>query len=978
MLFTGGMLGPLRARSIGPAVTSGRISDIAVVDASAKTFYVGAAGGGVWRTTDGGVKFTSVFDEYPQSIGAITIDQNHPDTLWVGTGESWTRNSVSVGAGVFRSVDKGRTWTNCGLVGTERISRIAIDPKNSNTLFVAAPGPLFADSDQRGLFRTTDFGTTWTKVLAGDARTGCSDIVIDPKNPKIMLASMWSFRRTPYSFVSGGAGSGIFRSTDGGTTWTRCSKGLPAAEMGRIALAMSPVDSKLIYASVEAKESAMYVSSDGGVSWEKRYTGSVVDVRPFYFSRLVCDPVHKNVVYKCGIRMYRSDDSCRTFENIAPAAHSDFHAVWIDPSNSEHILLATDGGVYESVEHGKTVRFMSNLPVAQFYHVSVDDATPYNVYGGLQDNGSWKGPSDADGGIANGDWKFVGGGDGFYVVPEPADPSVVYWESQGGNINRTNLRSKETKNIAPTPDDGTLKLRYNWNTPMVHGSASGVIFVGSQYLFKTTDRGDSWLRISPDLTTNDSLKLNQRDNGGLTLDNSSAENHCTITAIAESPRNANVLWVGTDDGNVQVTQNSGKTWANVTPPPPLLPKATWVSYVDASSYDEGSCMVTFDGHMNGDMHTYAAYTNDFGENWTFLPTLEVKGYAHVIRQDPVRKNLLFLGTEEGLWMSLDAGSHWISFRNNMPGAAVRDLAFQERDHALVVATHGRGMYVIDNLRVMRSIEPEKITGDVTLIPTTSAVRRQEGGAGRWFGGDAEYTGESRNDAPRVWYVLKERHVSGPFTISLKDSLGREIRSISASARKGLNSIDIALRRPAPLTAKSEVSATFGTFTGPLLSEGVYFLEFNKGGTKVMTTIEVVTDTIYGHSQAERAAQQQLVDHLYILNEELAVTVARVQMVRNSLPKSELRDSLVKLNRTLVNTKVGLVTGEEQLRETLASLYGEINGYLGGPSSSQLQLAKTLTDRVHIATAEVERLVAGATLETREQSESRLRKEAKRR
>lgn len=978
--ITGGMLGPLRARSIGPSVMSGRISDIAVVDTAPRRFYVGAAGGGVWRTTDGGVTFKPVFDEYPQSIGAISIDQKRPDTVWVGTGESWTRNSVSVGEGIFRTTDAGKTWSKAGLDSTERIARIVISSKDPNTVYAAVPGPLFSDSDQRGLFRTTDFGSTWTKVLAGDARTGCSDVIIDEKNPKILVASMWSFRRTPYSFVSGGPGSGIFRSTDGGATWARMVKGLPTGDLGRIALAVSPVDPKLMYASVEAKESAMYRSTDGGISWERRYVGSVVDIRPFYFSRLVCDPKDKNVVYKCGIQMYRSDDGGLTFTTIASAAHSDHHSTWIDPANTQHIILGTDGGVYESFERGKTVRFLQNLPVGQFYHVTVDEATPFNVYGGLQDNGSWRGPSNADGGITNGQWLFVGGGDGFHVAPERGDASVVYWESQGGNINRTNLRSKETKNVAPTPDDGSLKLRYNWNTPIIRGSSPGVIYVGSQYVHRSSDRGDTWKRFSPDLTTNDSMKLNQGDNGGITIDNSSAENHCTIYTIVESPIDASTVWAGTDDGNLQRTTDGGVSWTNYTGSFSGVPPGIWVTSIEPSPHDAATCFVTFDGHMRGDMRSYVYRTNDNGKTWTSITTADVKGYAHSIRQDPVQPRILYLGTEAGLWVSLDGGASWVAFRNNLPPVAVRSLAFQQRDHALAIATHGRGIYVIDHLDVLRALDPRSISDELTVLPTLPAVRSQGGGAGRWFGGDADYVGESRSESAVVWYFLKDRHVRGTFTIAVKDSSGKVIRSVPASSRKGLNSVELAMRGPAPLTATSEIGGAFGSLIGPLLPEGVYTVELNKAGLIRTTPITVVTDTAYGHSVEDRQAQQDLVAKLFVLNEELAITVGQVQAGRDTLKALQrdaaVVDTLDVLYRSLVNTKVGQVTGEEQLRESLSSLFGEVNRYLGRPSSSQETLASSLKVKVNEATERVQAILKPYGFETRSQIEDRLRKVAR--
>ena len=776
----------IRARNIGPAIMSGRVSDMAVIDTAPKKIYVGAAGGGVWKSTNGGVSFTPIFDDYPQSIGAIRIDQARPDTVWVGTGEPWTRNSTSVGEGLFRTTDAGKTWSKIGLDSTERIAMIAIHPKSPSTVFVAAPGPLFHDSEHRGLYRTTDFGVTWNKVLAGDRRTGCTDVVIDPKNPKIMLASMWSFRRTPYSFTSGGSGGGIFRSTDGGTTWTKMSKGLPSGDVGRIAIAMSPVDPKTVYASVEAKESGLYVSTDGGLSWQRRYVGGAVDIRPFYFSRIVCDPKDKNVIYKHGVGLYRSDDGGMTFGTVANSAHSDHHAVWIDPANTEHLLIGTDGGVYESLDKGRSVRFFGNIPIGQFYHVTTDDQQPYKVYGGLQDNSSWFGPSRKPGGIGNGDWQLVGGGDGFHVVVDRGNPDIVFWESQGGNIVRTNTKTGQSKTVAPKPDDGSMKLRYNWNSPIVRGTKAGVVYVGSQYVHRSTDLGESWKRISPDLTTNDSTKLSQEESGGLTVDNSSAENHCTVFTIAESPRSESIIWAGTDDGNLQVTTDGGASWRNVTPNVPGLPKATWVSCVEPSSHADATCFVTFDGHMTGDMTTYVYMTTDMGATWKPLSAPYLKGYAHVVRQDPRRSSSLYLGTESGLYISNDNGQSWTHFRNKLPMVAVRDLAVQSREEELVVATHGRGLYIIDNLDVLRSFDPKSQTEDITIVPPRPVQRTFGVGGSRWFGGDADYVGEDKSLAPRVWYILKDKHMRGNFVLRLKDSTGKMIRTLPASTRKGLN------------------------------------------------------------------------------------------------------------------------------------------------------------------------------------------------
>ncbi len=969
----------IRARNIGPAVMSGRVSDMAVIDTAPKKIYVGAAGGGVWKSTNAGVTFTPIFDDYPQSIGAIRIDQARPDTVWVGTGEPWTRNSTSVGEGLFRTTDAGKTWSKVGLDSTERIAMIAIHPKTPSTVFVAAPGPLFHDSPHRGLYRTTDFGSTWTKVLSGDERTGCTDVVIDPKNPRIMLASMWSFRRTPYSFSSGGPGGGIFRSTDGGTTWTKMSKGLPSGDVGRIAIAMSPVDPKTIYASVEAKESGLYVSTDGGLSWQRRYVGGAVDIRPFYFSRIVCDPKDKNVIYKHGVGLYRSDDGGMTFGTVASSAHSDHHAVWIDPANTEHLLIGTDGGVYESLDKGRSVRFFGNIPIGQFYHVTTDDQQPYKVYGGLQDNSSWFGPSRKPGGIGNGDWQLVGGGDGFHVVVDRGNPDIVFWESQGGNIVRTNTKTGQSKTVAPKPDDGSMKLRYNWNSPIVRGTKAGVVYVGSQYVHRSTDLGESWKRISPDLTTNDSTKLSQEESGGLTVDNSSAENHCTVFTIAESPRSESIIWAGTDDGNLQVTTDGGASWSNVTPNVPGLPKATWVSCVEPSSHADATCFVTFDGHMTGDMTTYVYMTTDMGATWKPLSAPYLKGYAHVVRQDPRRSSSLYLGTESGLYISNDNGQSWTHFRNKLPMVAVRDLAVQSREEELVVATHGRGLYIIDNLDVLRSFDPKSQTEDLSIVPPRPVQRTFGVGGSRWYGGDADYVGEDKSLAPRVWYILKDKHMRGNFVLRLKDSAGKVLRTIPASTRKGLNVIDLPISRTAPISPRSKVGGAFGTLSGPILDEGTYTLEFDRGGQISSVPVTIVSDTTLGFSIEEMHQQKMLMRDLHAMYEDLAVTTYRVQSAIDTLAArtstdASVRDSLVALNATLVNTRPGMMglTGEEQLREVISGLYGEVNGYLGRPGDTQLTLAAKLAERVKSAKQRGEQLVQGIITESREQSEAYLR------
>lgn len=972
--FVSGMFGGVRARSIGPATMSGRVSDIAVVDTNSARIYIGAAGGGMWKSVNGGTTFKPVFDDHHQSVGAIAIDQRHPDTVWVGTGESWVRNSVSAGDGIYRTTDGGVTWTHCGLSTSERIGRIVIDPTNPAIVYVAVLGALWNEGKDRGVYKSTDFGATWTKILYVDERTGCADIAIDPSKPSTLIAAMWQVQRRPWSFHSGGPGSGLYRSTDAGATWNRITAGMPPGDLGRAALAFSPVNPATVYANIEADSTGFFRSTDNGRTWQRRYSGFASTIRPFYFSRIVADPVRPDRVWKTGLNLHRSDDGGETWITLAGSAHSDHHAVWIDPLDEDHVIMGTDGGAYESRDAGKSCRFYPNLPIAQFYHVSVDQQRPYNVYGGLQDNGSWTGPSRREGGIRNADWTLLGGGDGFHVVPDGTDPSIVYWESQGGNLNRYDRTSNEARSIKPTAKAGMPDLRWNWNTPIVRPlRRPHILYTGSQYVHRSSDKGVTWQVISPDLTTNDSAKLQQAEGGGLSLDNSSAENHCTVVTIAESPLDSTVLWAGTDDGNIQVTSNGGNTWKNVTPRLPHIPAGTWISYLEPSVHERSTIYATLDGHGTGDMRTHVLRSTDMGATWVSLDTAGLRGWAHVLRQDPVRHATLYLGTEQGLYISFDRGASWAAFRNGMPAVAVRDIVIHEKEQDLVLATHGRGVYIIDDLDILRAIDPASMTSDLQVLPSRTAVRRVSGSAGAWFNGDDEFLGGSVNDGATVWYYLRERHMRGKFDIAVIDASGTILRTVPGSTRRGINNVDLPLRRKPPATAASDAGFAGGSFLGPLLAEGTYTVELRKGTDTVRTTLRVETDTIYKHPAADRALQQQTVERLYALNEELAVSVTRVRSLRDTLSlrlldttlgtalrqaMQAVRDSAAMLNNSLVNSKVGFVTGEEQLRERLATLYGEVNAYLGRPSAAQQDLTEILAARVTDGTNRVERLLSG--------------------
>ncbi|HET9790232.1 MAG TPA: sialidase, partial [Candidatus Angelobacter sp.] len=655
--YDSGTISGLSARNIGSATMSGRVAAVDAVDENGKiTLFVGAASGGVWKSINGATTFKQVFDkEGVQSIGAVTIDPTNHKIVWVGSGESWTRNSVSVGDGIYKSTDGGENWTNVGLKNSERISRILVDPADGNHVLACATGHLWDDSDERGVYKTADGGKTWNKVLAGaNASTGCGMLSMSPQDPKTIFASTWDFRRQGWTFRSGGPGSGLFKSTDGGDHWTEITtsnaQGMPEKPYGRIAVAVAPSKPNVVYAMIESKQSALFRSDDSGKSWKKLDSSQFMVWRPFYFANLIIDPKNENKIYKPDLLLLVSTDGGRSFSSTANA-HGDFHTVWIDPSNPNLVYAGDDGGFWTSVDGGTRWARSMNLPAAQFYHVSTDDADPYHVFGGLQDNSVWMGDSSYPGGVTNSRWENLYGGDGFWVFPDPADNAYVYAESQGGEIARVNRHTLESRNIKPQAGYNEKKLRFNWNTPIhLSPNEKGTIYIGAQYLFRSRDHGQSWDRISPDLTTNDPEKQKQEESGGVTVDNSSAEMHTTIYAISESPKNGRVIWAGTDDGNLQLTRDGAKTWTNVVDKISGLPKNSWVSSVKASLYDEGTAYVTFDRHTFGDMKPYAFKTTDFGQTWTPLinPDSGISGYAHIITEDTKDKDLLFLGTEFGL------------------------------------------------------------------------------------------------------------------------------------------------------------------------------------------------------------------------------------------------------------------------------------------------------------------------------------------
>lgn len=968
----------LEARPIGPAAMGGRISAIDAVAGERLTVWVGAAAGGVWKSDDGGLTFKPVFDKEPQSIGALTVDPSDSKTVWVGTGESAVRNSVSVGAGVFRTTDGGDTWEKLGLEGTERIARIAVSPKDGKTAFVCATGALWSDSAERGVFRTVDGGKKWEKVLYVDAKTGCADLAMDPQEPRILYVGMWQFRRTPWSFTSGGPGSGLWKSTDGGSTWRKVTKGLPSGDLGRIGLDVSPARPAVVYAVVESKNTAIFRSDDLGESWTETNSSMNVQARPFYFARVVADPKDVDCVYKPGFFLTVSVDGGKTFQSasgglMGMSTHPDHHALWINPKNPRELLLGTDGGVYISPDRGGHWRFVTALPVSQYYHIGVDNDVPYNVYGGLQDNGTWYGPSTVPGGIFSRHWKVIGTGDGFWAFVDPTDPDIVYVEYQGGHLMRTRKSTGETKEIPPYPGAGEPKLRFNWNTP-IHLSPSrpGVLYYGSQYLHRSTDRGESWERISPDLTTNDPAKQKQEESGGLTIDNSTAENYCTIFAIAESPKNPSVIWVGTDDGNLQVTRDGGKSWTNVAKNVTGLPAGTWVSSVEPGHFDEGTAYATFDGHMTGDMKPWVFRTTDFGKTWTPLATADLTGFAHVVKEDLVDSKLLFVGTESGLFVSVDGGGAWARFTGGLPKTPVCDLVVHPRDGDLVVATHGRGLFVIDDLTPLRNLTPGVLGSEVTLLPSRPAVLTIPAGEQR-FDGNGDFEGRALPEAALITYYQKKRHIFGDLKLEIFDAGGKLISTIPGSVRRGLTRVEWPMRLKPPKVppATSLVEQPYA-FVGPRLPEGLYTVKLTKGKAVVTGEVKLVADPRSKHSAADRKLQQETALKLYGMLGRLTFQVDRIldlqrqasagveKLAKGNAARRKLETfsgGLEKIRATLVATRPGQLTGEEQIRERIGTLYGGVNGYDGRPTKSQLDRMAALEKELDAAVARLDAFLA---------------------
>jgi len=761
----------INIRSIGPGAMSGRITALTCDPEHPDVIYAGAASGGVWRSQSSGTNWEPIFDKAPtQSIGALAVNPQNPDEIWVGTGEGNPRNSQNFGLGIYKSIDGGKNWVCMGLQNSRSIHSIILDRYNPKTVYVASMGSATGPNEDRGVFKSTDGGLSWRKVLYVNDLTGCADLATDPENPNKLYAAMWEYRRWPWFFKSGGKGSGLYVSVDGGEHWERRTEkdGLPEGELGRIGLAVAKSKPEIVYALVEAKENALYKSTDSGKTWAQMANKNQGD-RPFYYGEIHVDPKDANTLYSVHSQITRSIDGGRTFDNWVGFwdIHPDHHAFWIHPDNPDYIIDGNDGGINITHDGGKTWRYAENIPVGQFYHVNVDNEMPYNIYGGLQDNGSWVGPSAVwkSGGIRNSDWQEVLFGDGFDVMPRQDDTRYCFAMSQGGELNLIDRKTGADRYLKPMHPDGT-ELRFNWNAALAqdpfrpHG-----LYFGSQFLHYSPDLGQNWQILSPDLSTSDTSKLHQDKSGGLTLDATNAENHCTIIAITPSPVQQGVVWVGTDDGNLQLTRDGGKSWENLAERLPDCPKNAWIPQIEVSAKNAGEAFVVVNDYRRNDWQPYLYHTTDFGKKWKRLANEKnVSGFCLSVVQDPEVPQLLFLGTDQGLFFSIDYGENWTHWPNEtFPSVPVQDMKIQARDADLVIGTFGRAIWVMDDIRPLRELAKAgagMVRQDFKVFPAGDAVMAQmRSFDGPRFAANATYQGENEWPSARLTVWVKPEIVT---------------------------------------------------------------------------------------------------------------------------------------------------------------------------------------------------------------------------
>jgi photosystem II stability/assembly factor-like uncharacterized protein len=923
----------LEFRELGPAVMGGRIDDFAVVESNPNIVFVGVASGGVWKTTNNGTTWEPVFDkERVSTIGDIAIAPSDPSIVWVGTGEPNNRQSSSWGDGVYKSMDGGKTWQNMGLAATHHIGRVVIHPTNPNVVYVAALGQLWGANPERGVYKTSDGGKTWSQVLKINDDTGVSDIALDPRSPDTLYAAAYERRRTAFGFNGGGPEGAIYKSVDGGANWKKLVKGLPyenGGDTGRIGLDIYRKNPNIVYALVQHEKGGIFRSDDMGETWKKM---SDTDPRPSYYSQVRIDPNNDLRIWVLGASMYFSEDGGKTFSTErVKKIHGDFHALWIDPADSNHVLAGSDGGIHWSYDNGKSWDFVNTIAIGQFYEIGLDNERPYHVCGGLQDNGSWCGPvrSLSTDGIANEDWVLIHGGDGFYAQVDPVEPSIVYTESQDGNLARRDLRTGQERDIEPEAKLNEPHYRFNWNSPVAISSHNHqTIYYGGNYLFKSTNQGDSWTRLGVELTSpadRNKLPIFGKVPDKTTLSrHDGVEEYPTITTISESPLTENVLWVGTDDGNLQVSRDGGKSWKNVAARVPGLPKGTYVSRVVASKFGEGMAYVTFDGHRSNDYSIYIFLTTDYGETWKAIRNgiPDTAGSAHVIREHPRNANLLFAGTEFGLWVSLDRGANWSQLKNNFPTVPVDDIQIHARENDLLLGTHGRSIWVLDDMTPLEKMDTSVTSTGITFFPPRAATLWFLH-ARRWSSGQKSFTAKNPPYGALINYYLKEaippepkktekdtdkdkkdkaaeedktkketaEQKEGHTKISVFDKNDKLLRQMDGPGAAGFNRANWDLRYEAPSepTPEQKEAMAAGYYEGPRgprVDPGEYTIKIKAADKEVTQKVNVEEDPRITLSAADRATRRAALDDLYTMAKTAAGDRKKILALQSALKAAQ--------------------------------------------------------------------------------------------
>ena len=913
------------ARNIGPGGMSGRTTTIDVVHDDPKIIYIGTASGGIWRSKSGGVSWEPIFnDQITASIGSIAIQQSNPDVIWAGTGEGNPRNSLNGGFGIYKSLDGGDSWKSMGLKYTRHIHRIIIHPNNPNVLYVAAIGSPWGEHKERGVYKTTNGGETWVKILSGNLNTGAADLVMDPNNPNKLVAALWEHKREPWFFKSGGSNSGLFVTIDGGKNWIKKTDkdGLPKGDLGRIGLAFATNKSEILYALIESKKNGLYKSTDGGKKWKLINSKPGIGNRPFYYSDLFVDPKNENRVYSVFTYVNVSEDGGKSFSELMPAygvdngVHPDHHAWWIHPENGNFIIDGNDGGMNISRDGGKSWRFIGNIPVAQFYHISIDDEYPYNVYGGMQDNGSWRGPAYVwkTQGIRNSYWQEIAFGDGFDVVPDKDNSQFGFAMSQQGNVSRYDWKTGNNYTVRPTHPDPEIKLRFNWNAAIGQDPFNNsTVYFGSQFVHKSSDKGLTWSLISPDLTTNNPEKQKQSESGGLTLDATGAENHCTLIVIEPSPLEKNMLWVASDDGRVHITKDGGGNWEDVTKGLKGLPKGSWIPQIKASNKNKGEALLIANDYRRFNYEAYAYRTKNYGKTWErIVNSNDVSSYTLSIIEDIVNPKLLFLGTDDGLYFSLNSGENWQKFDSKtFPTVSTKDLAIHPREHDLIIGTFGRAAWILDDIKPLRVMADSlSLTNKLFKLfepPTAYMVSIQQPTGSR-FGGDALFNGENKGFGAQIKYFFNpdfsEIKDLKKDTLLLKvydkERLIRTLK-IKFPDKKGFHKIRWNMDEKGPKYPNRKIRKNNSEGSGTKVKPGKYKLIMEVGDINDETSIIVKSDP-------RLSISKKAIENSYKTSKTLEKYIEIIDKASNQLAKSiliakDFENILIKNDSLLFKTQI---------------------------------------------------------------------------